>query len=219
MDLLDRMLDKGLVIHADLIVSVAGIPLIGVNLRAALAGMETMLSSGVMQAWDEKTRMWESAARARRFSEMMQGESLVLRLYGGYRSPDDERPVWKFGYIHLTRHRLFLFHEAYGKMVWEVPLTAIEGLLPGTREDPADGEKQLQLVLTDGKTIQLTALDMPALVSALKDEIGLGDLPVDDDARETCPQCGRDGPAGALTAGGCPRCGWVGPQTEMVVHA
>jgi len=38
-DLLDRILDKGLVINADIIISVAGIPLIGVNLRAALAGM------------------------------------------------------------------------------------------------------------------------------------------------------------------------------------
>jgi len=41
-DLLDRILDKGLVINADLIVSVAGIPLLGVNLKAALAGMETI---------------------------------------------------------------------------------------------------------------------------------------------------------------------------------
>ena len=62
-DLLDRILDKGLVIYADLIVSVAGIPLIGVNLRAALAGMETMLKYGVMQAWDEKSRLWETEHR------------------------------------------------------------------------------------------------------------------------------------------------------------
>lgn len=58
-DLLDRILDKGLVIYADVIVSVAGIPLIGVNLRAALAGMETMLKYGVMVDWDEKCRAWE----------------------------------------------------------------------------------------------------------------------------------------------------------------
>lgn len=58
-DLLDRILDKGLVISADVVISVAGIPLIGVNLRAALAGMETMLKYGVMQAWDEKTKEWE----------------------------------------------------------------------------------------------------------------------------------------------------------------
>jgi len=62
-DLLDRILDKGLVINADVIISVAGIPLIGVNLRAALAGMETMLKYGVMQAWDEKTREWEREYR------------------------------------------------------------------------------------------------------------------------------------------------------------
>jgi hypothetical protein len=59
-DLLDRVLDKGLVINADLIISLAGVPLIGVNLRAALAGMETMLKYGVMKEWDERTRTWES---------------------------------------------------------------------------------------------------------------------------------------------------------------
>lgn len=65
-DLLDRVLDKGLVIQADIIISVAGIPLIGVNLRAALAGMETMLKYGVMQAWDERTRAWEREHRAKK---------------------------------------------------------------------------------------------------------------------------------------------------------
>jgi len=55
-DLLDRVLDKGLVINADIIISVAGIPLLGVNLRAALAGMGTMLKYGIMKDWDELTR-------------------------------------------------------------------------------------------------------------------------------------------------------------------
>lgn len=55
-DLLDRVLDKGVVLYADIIVSVAGIPLIGINVRAALAGMETMLSYGVMQEWEAKVR-------------------------------------------------------------------------------------------------------------------------------------------------------------------
>ena len=55
-DLLDRVLDKGLIINADIIISVAGIPLIGVNLRAALAGMETMVKYGVMKEWDERIR-------------------------------------------------------------------------------------------------------------------------------------------------------------------
>ncbi|MBU1340496.1 MAG: gas vesicle protein [Proteobacteria bacterium] len=55
-DLLDRVLDKGIVIHAEIIVSVAGIPLIGVNLKAALAGMETMLEYGMMEELDKRIR-------------------------------------------------------------------------------------------------------------------------------------------------------------------
>ncbi len=65
-DLLDRVLDKGLVINADIIISLAGVPLIGVNLRAALAGMETMLKYGVMKDWDERTRSWESGQRQKK---------------------------------------------------------------------------------------------------------------------------------------------------------
>jgi hypothetical protein len=63
---LDRILDKGLVIQADLIISLAGVPLIGVNLRAALAGMETMLKYGLMKEWDERTRAWESEHRRKK---------------------------------------------------------------------------------------------------------------------------------------------------------
>lgn len=55
-ELLDKILDKGVVLNADVIISVAGIPLVGVSLRAALAGIETMLEYGIMEAWDESIR-------------------------------------------------------------------------------------------------------------------------------------------------------------------
>jgi hypothetical protein len=55
-DLLDRVLDRGLVINADIIISLAGVPLIGINLRAALAGMETMVQYGLMREWDKSIR-------------------------------------------------------------------------------------------------------------------------------------------------------------------
>lgn len=58
-DLLERVLDKGVVVDADLIISVAGIPLVGVNLRAAVAGMETMAKYGVMEEWDREIRAME----------------------------------------------------------------------------------------------------------------------------------------------------------------
>ena len=67
-DLLDRVLDRGVVIYADIIVSVAGVPLIGINLRAALAGMETMTDYGVMKEWDEslRNRALKAAGNSRR---------------------------------------------------------------------------------------------------------------------------------------------------------
>jgi hypothetical protein len=55
-DLLDRVLEKGLVLNADLLIHVAGIPLLGVNLKACLAGIETMLKYGIWQDWDEAQR-------------------------------------------------------------------------------------------------------------------------------------------------------------------
>lgn len=58
-DLLDRILDKGLVINADIVISVSGIPLVGIYLRAVVAGMETMLRYGMLEAWDAKIRAGE----------------------------------------------------------------------------------------------------------------------------------------------------------------
>ena len=55
-DLLDRLLDRGLVLDADIVISLAGIPLIGISLRAAIAGMETMLQHGVFVDWDQQIR-------------------------------------------------------------------------------------------------------------------------------------------------------------------
>lgn len=57
-DLIDRVLDKGIVINADLVISLAGVPLIGLNLRAALAGMETMVKYGLMQDYDMEKNIW-----------------------------------------------------------------------------------------------------------------------------------------------------------------
>lgn len=47
-DLLDKVLDKGLIINADIIISLANVPLIGVKLNAAIAAIETMLDYGMM---------------------------------------------------------------------------------------------------------------------------------------------------------------------------
>lgn len=46
-DVIDRLLDKGLVINADICVSLAGIELLGIKIRAALASFETAAKYGL----------------------------------------------------------------------------------------------------------------------------------------------------------------------------
>ena len=55
-DVLDVLLRDGAVVRADVIVSVADIPLIGIKLTAAIAGMETMNEYGLFEEWDTERR-------------------------------------------------------------------------------------------------------------------------------------------------------------------
>jgi predicted RNA-binding Zn-ribbon protein involved in translation (DUF1610 family) len=62
-DLIDRILDKGLVINADITVSVAGVELLGVKVRAALASFETAAKYGLEfpSGTDYETAAWKEA--------------------------------------------------------------------------------------------------------------------------------------------------------------
>lgn len=64
-DLLDRVLDRGLLLQADVVLCVSGIPLVGINLRAALAGMRTMTRYGLLGDWDRRIRASRPAAEGR----------------------------------------------------------------------------------------------------------------------------------------------------------
>jgi hypothetical protein len=55
-ELLDVLLREGAVIQADVVVTVANIPLIGISLRAAIAGMTTMTEHGLFKKWDTTHR-------------------------------------------------------------------------------------------------------------------------------------------------------------------
>ncbi|MFC4360138.1 gas vesicle protein GvpM [Halobium salinum] len=55
-DLVDVILEEGVVLQADVIISVAEVPLVGLKLRAALAGMATMTEYGLFEEWDERIR-------------------------------------------------------------------------------------------------------------------------------------------------------------------
>lgn len=50
-DLLDVALRDGVVLEADVVVTVADVPLVGISLRAAVAGMTTMTRYGFFEEW------------------------------------------------------------------------------------------------------------------------------------------------------------------------
>ncbi len=63
-DVIDRVLDKGLVVNADIAVSLAGVELLGIKIRAALASFETAARYGLEfpGGTSYNTAAWKTAA-------------------------------------------------------------------------------------------------------------------------------------------------------------
>jgi len=66
-DVVDRILDKGLIINADIMVSVAGVELLGIKIRAALASFETAARYGLEfpSGTNLQTPAWQEAVVAK----------------------------------------------------------------------------------------------------------------------------------------------------------
>jgi len=95
-DVLDVLLRDGAILRADVIVSVADIPLVGIKLTAAIAGMETMTEYGLFEEWDATRR--NAAVSRRQYDRSELDEDPVRRtrcrsLPRGRRSPETSRRV------------------------------------------------------------------------------------------------------------------------------
>lgn len=66
-DLVDRILDKGLVVNADITVSVVGVELLGIKIRASLASFETAAQYGLEfpSSTNQETVAWKEATIAK----------------------------------------------------------------------------------------------------------------------------------------------------------
>lgn len=66
-DVIDRILDKGLVINADIQIAVSGVELLDLKIRAALASFETAARYGLEfpAGVDQKTPAWQEALVAK----------------------------------------------------------------------------------------------------------------------------------------------------------
>ena len=62
-DVIDRVLDKGLIINADIAISIAGVELLGIKIRAAIASFETAAKWGLEfpSSTNIETAAWKEA--------------------------------------------------------------------------------------------------------------------------------------------------------------
>ncbi len=167
-DLVEVLLNKGAVLHLDLIVAVADIPLIGVNIRAALAGMETMLEFGMMRNWDEATRAWAERSARRRGIDLREGESAVCRMSGGHLLTGGVYTGWRPGTVHLTDRRLVVQRDEPREILWQAELGDVRAVrLEPERTVGGEERLRLRVALADGTEELLSAQEPEKLHARL----------------------------------------------------
>lgn len=167
-DILQKLLDKGLVLNADLILSVAGVPLLGVNLRAAIAGMETMLEYGMMEAWDKRTREWYEKEHVKEVAvPLAMNEEIITKAFGSVWSNQGIVNTWKPGVWYLTNNRLFLWRKEPAEIVFEAPPDEIEGFMTQGKTRFKTERDEFYLQFTGGEVGRVYALDIGEFKEAI----------------------------------------------------
>jgi hypothetical protein len=166
-DLLDRLLNKGIILNADLIISVGGVPLIGISLKAALASIETMLDYGMMEAWDKGTREWYANHYMKKEIQFTQDETIIYRTFGSICHSQGIIHTWKPGFWYLTNKRLLLWRKEPAEMLFEAPLKKIEGLVI-SREIHFKKEREEIYLQIDGKVARIHILNTKEFKEALE---------------------------------------------------
>lgn len=185
-DLVDVLLDKGVYLDLDLIVTVADIPLIGVNLRATVAGIETLLEHGMMRRWDAQTRAWVRRSVARHLP-LADDEDVVARMAGGHRQ-EEPAPLWRPGTIYLTTRRLLVWRADPRELLWQADLADVVGV--ALRAEPTIGGEDRTRVVVE------TSAGTTLLSAAAPER--LRDLLVQHGARPAAGGPARDEPAPPL---------------------
>jgi hypothetical protein len=171
-DLLERVLDKGIILNLDLVIGVAGIPLIGVNLRAAIAAVETMIEYGFMKDWDQDLRQF--AAGEARLSQLAlaPGEAVELQMYGSHWYSDGIYRAWRPGRLYLTDRRLVLYRQEPAEVLFQTPLAEIQDWIVTEETHFTDTQRDLLcLALAEDEVVSLYAEDLPSLRQALESKV------------------------------------------------
>lgn len=164
-DLLDRVLEKGLLINADIIISVANIPLIGVNLKAAIAGMETMLKYGMMQDWDMAQRAIANGEKQKPI--LIEDEKIISETFASYYYRGGIYKAWRTGQLYITDKRVVLFRQEPYEILLEINLEEINILRNIKRDNTLD----LHIYLKDNTLVELHAKDIKEIKRLIQSKI------------------------------------------------
>lgn len=173
-DLVDRILVKGVILHADVIISVSGVPLIGINLKAAIAGITTMVDYGMMGTWDEKIRK-SVLAESKEEAPLDENEEIVLKTFGSHYCQDKfGSGVWRSGFLYVTNKRLFLFRKNPSEILFATAIDRIKGLSVDMSENSQRENRVLRVLIKndhlDTEVALLRTSDVDALKSKLIEE-------------------------------------------------
>lgn len=172
-DLLDRVLTKGVILDADIIIHVAGIPLLGVKLKAALAGVETMLSYGIWEDWDKAQRSVATEKyRHKRDVPLTPGEQVILTVGASQWYSQGIYCSWRQGHLYLTDRRVFLFRKEPAEILFQSPYQNLKGMATG-RKVSTDGKEIscLYLWLDSGEVLQIHTADISLVGDAMEEKM------------------------------------------------
>lgn len=164
-DLLDRILDKGVIVNADAIVSLAGIPLIAIQLNALVASVETMLSYGMWHDWDSAIR-----ASARENHRQNAGllpfsqnddEILISEFPGSYWYSNGISGTWKSGKIRLTDKRILHYRARPPEMFMDIKHEDIISVRINEEADRGNiNARHIDIRLKNGRTVNIIASEI-----------------------------------------------------------
>lgn len=169
-DILDRILNKGLILNADLIITVAGVPLIGVSLSAAVSSVETMLDYGMMDAWDQKTREWYKENYSTSDIPLAEGEEIIRRTFGSLWYSRGIISSWRPGFWYLTNKRLILWRRVPEGALLDMPLDEIEALRVKTEIDFGKEREEINLLFREA-VVRIRVSDVTNFRGAIKEAV------------------------------------------------
>jgi hypothetical protein len=166
-DILDRLLNKGVILSADLIITVAGIPLIGLSLKAALASIETMLDYGMLEAWDRETREWYKRQLLESDPPFAEGEVVLYRTFGYIWYSQGLISSWRPGFWYVTDRRIFLWRREPEEALFEAHLETIDSIEAGSEIDFGKERDELDLEVC-GRIARIRSSDVSEFEEAIR---------------------------------------------------